>query len=126
MNKIDDKIKIKDEEIRSLAQSKRISVENETKLQKNNHLLQKEVQELKMKYKTSSTDGELLYPCDKCTSTFKTAGLLIKHVKSQHENLKSCELPYPCDKCDSTFKTAGLVIKHVKSEHKKLPVIRPQ
>ena len=82
MNKIDDKIKMKDEEIRSLVLSKRIKVENETKLQKNNHLLQKEVQELKMKYKTSSTDGELLYPCDKCTSTFKTAGLLIKHVKS--------------------------------------------
>ena len=78
-----------------------------------------------MKYKTSSKGGELPSPCEKFTSTFKTAGLLIKHVKSQHENLKSCELPYPCDKCDSTFKAAGLMIKHVKSEHEKLPVIRP-
>ena len=30
--------------------------------------------------------SKLTYPCDKCESTFKTAGLLVKHVKSQHEN----------------------------------------
>ena len=40
--------KEKDKEIRNL------SLENETKLQKNNHLLEKEIQELKIDYKTSS------------------------------------------------------------------------
>ena len=108
---------MKDKEIGSLTLTNRMSVENGTKLQKTNQQLEQELQELKIKNKTSSKDSELPYPCDKCSSTYKTAGLLIKHVKSEHEDMKTCVLPYPCDKCNSTFQTAGFLIKHVKSEH---------
>ena len=62
MTQLDDKIKMKDEEIRGLALPKRISVQNETKVQKNNHLLEKEIQKSKMRFKTSSKDSTLPYP----------------------------------------------------------------
>ena len=59
----DDGIKMKDDEIRSLTLTIRISVENATTLHKNNQQLEQDIQELKMKNKTSSKDSELPYPC---------------------------------------------------------------
>ena len=111
IDKFDDILKMKDEEIRRLTLKENIS-EDHSIQQSEEHF-----QEIKIKNITSSKDSEFPYPCDKCTSTFKTAGLLIKHVKSEHAIIKACELPYPCDKCDSTFKTAAILIKHVKKEH---------
>ena len=117
IDKFDDILKMKDEEIKSLTLTERISEESATFLDHSNQQLDQDFQYIKMKNITTSKDSELPYPCDKCTSTFKTAGLLIKHVQNEHTSLKAYELPYPCDKCGSTFKTAGILIKHVKSEH---------
>ena len=85
--KSEEQIKLKDEEIKNLNFTRKLSVENEVKLQRINQQLEMEVKDLKSKSKGSSKESQLPYPCDKCESTFKTAGLLIRHVKSQHENL---------------------------------------
>ena len=66
-------------------------MDNLTKLQKFNQQMQNEISDLKEKNKVNckeqENESELPYPCDKCNSSYKTAGLLVKHVKNEHENL---------------------------------------
>ena len=80
-------IKLKDEEISRLIVTRKICVENATKLQEKNRRLENEIKELKEKTNPSESEKHLPFPCDKCHLTFKTAGLLIKHVKTDHESL---------------------------------------
>ena len=79
----DDQMKKKNEEIKSLILTRKVSVENATKLQHLNQTLEKEIEEIKVK-NAPTKESKLPYPCDKCECTFRTAGLLIKHVKSDH------------------------------------------
>ena len=81
----DDQMKKKNEEIKSSILTRKISVENETKLQQLNQTLEKEIEEIKVK-NAPTKESKLPYPCHKCECTFKTAGLLIRHVKNDHEN----------------------------------------
>ena len=67
--------------------TRKICVENATKLKAKIEKLEKELKELKEKGKPSNAEKDLPYPCDKCDDTYKTAGLLIKHVKDVHTNL---------------------------------------
>ena len=87
MENYDDQIKMKNQEIKSLILTRKICVENATKLQQVNQQLEKEIEELKLKKTAPNKESKLPYPCDKCDFTFKTAGLLIRHVKSDHENM---------------------------------------
>ena len=84
--KKDEEIKLKDEEIQRLTCTRKISVENGIRLHEKNRKLESEIKELKEKKGHSSTKNNLPYPCDKCDSNFKTPGLLLKHVKSNHGN----------------------------------------
>ena len=79
------KIKIKEKEIESLKITRKLSVDHVVKLEQINQQLEKEVEDLK-RNKVLSKVTELPYPCDKCDSTFKTAGLLVRHVKEKHGN----------------------------------------
>ena len=83
----DDQIKMKNGEIKSLISSKNVSVENATKVQQLNQKLEKEIEEMKAKKDQPAKEIKLPYPCDKCECSFKSAGLLIRHVKSDHENM---------------------------------------
>ena len=83
----EEKLKIKNMEIKSLMFSRKVSVDNGMKLQRINQQLEKEVKDLKVKLKVSSKESKQPFPCDKCDSSYKTAGLLIRHVKTEHENL---------------------------------------
>lgn len=85
-----EEMKFKDEEIKRLTITRKISVENGTKLHERNKSLEKELKELKEKKNSLIPLKDLPYPCDKCDRTFKTAGLLVKHVKNDHENLPAC------------------------------------
>ena len=67
--------------------TRKVSVENATKLQQLNQKLEKEIEEMRAKINLPTKESKLPYPCDKCECTFKTAGLLIRHVKSDHENM---------------------------------------
>ena len=89
------KIKIKEKEIESLKITRKLSVDHVVKLEQINQQLEKEVEDLK-RNKVLSKVTELPYPCDKCDSTFKTAGLLVRHVKEKHGNqpvLKALVIP---------------------------------
>ena len=78
-------MKKKDEEIKSLNLTRKVSLENTTKLQQLNQKLEKEIEEVKVRKNPPTKETKLAYPCDKFECTFRTAGLLIKHVKSDHE-----------------------------------------
>lgn len=82
-----EQIKLKDDEIKNLNITRKLIADNEIKLRRINLQLEKEVKDLKSQSIGSSKQSQLPYPCDKCESTFKTAGLLIRHVKSEHQNL---------------------------------------
>ena len=71
-------IKEKDEEIE-------ISADNGTKLLEIKKHLENEIKELKDNGAKSSIDVELKYSCNKCDNNFKTAGLLRRHIKNEHE-----------------------------------------
>ena len=104
---------LKYEEVKRLILKKNNLQENDEKIQTED------------KNKVSGYEKSLPFPCDKCNLTFKTAGILIKHVKSDHDLLPTKVLPYPCDKCESAYKTPGLLICHVMNDHTKLPNPRP-
>ena len=75
--------------------TRKLSVDHVVKLEQINQQLEKEVEDLK-RNKVLSKVTELPYPCDKCDSTFKTAGLLVRHVKEKHGNqpvLKALVIP---------------------------------
>jgi chromosome segregation ATPase len=82
-----EQIKLKDDEIKNLNITRKLSADNEIKLRRINLQLEKEMKDLKSQSIGSSNQTQLPYPCDKCEATFKTAGLLIRHVKSEHQNL---------------------------------------
>jgi DNA repair exonuclease SbcCD ATPase subunit len=88
IKKSDDQIELKNQEIKSLTLTRKIGVESTVKLKQINEQLEKEIGELKLKENVPNKESfpKLPYPCDKCESTFKSAGLLIKHVKSEHQN----------------------------------------
>ena len=115
---------LKYEEIKRLILKKN-NLENGVHLQKNDEKLKTEMKKLKEKNKVSGCEKSLPFPCDKCNLTFKTAGILIKHVKSHHDLLPTKVLPYPCDKCELSYKTPGLLICHVMNDHTNLPNHRP-
>ena len=80
-------LRIKDMEIKSLISTRRVCVENASKLLKTNQKLENEIKDLKVNNKVPCKENEKPYPCDKCDSTFKTASLLVKHVTREHEYL---------------------------------------
>ena len=86
---LEGQLKVKNLEIKSLTFSRKISVDNVTKLQRFNQELQQEIKDLKVQKKIACKENESdnPYPCDKCNKNYKTAGLLVKHVKIEHENL---------------------------------------
>ena len=51
--------------------------------------LQQEIKDLKMHKKLTYKDreSENPYPWDKCKKCYKSAGLLVRHVKDEHEPL---------------------------------------
>ena len=73
--------------MKSLMFSRKVSVDNGTKLKKLKQQLEKEVKDLKVKMKIVSAESNQPFPCDKCDSPNKTAGFIIRHVKTEHENL---------------------------------------
>ena len=81
LDEYEEKIKMKDNEIESLVLTRKVSLEYVGKLQKINQDLEQRMKDLKSK------ETKLPFPCDRCDSTFQTAGKLIRHVKSEHENL---------------------------------------
>ena len=83
----DEKMKLKDEEIKRLIFTRKLSVHNGIKLHEKIQKLESEIIGLKNNKTPSSLNTNLPFPCDKCESTFKTAGLLIGHVKSDHKKL---------------------------------------
>ena len=85
LNKNEERLKLKDMEIKSLFLTRKVSVDNLVKLQKMNQNLEKENKDLK-KAEVACKEN-LPFPCDKCVESFQTAGNLVKHVKNQHENL---------------------------------------
>ena len=86
LKSFEDQMKLKNEEIKSLGLTRKICVDNATKLQIANQKLENEIEELKLNKTAPIDDIKLPYPCDKCNSTFKSAALLIKHVKRDHGN----------------------------------------
>ena len=87
-NKIKDLMEIiekKDEEIESLFLSRKMSVDNGKKLLEIKKHLENEIKELKDNGAKSSIDVELKYSCNKCDNNFKTAGLLRRHIKNEHD-----------------------------------------
>ena len=85
LNKNEERLKLKDMEIKSLFLTRKVSVDNLVKLQKMNQNLEKENKDLKKAEVVCKEN--LPFPCDKCVESFQTAGNLVKHVKNQHENL---------------------------------------
>jgi hypothetical protein len=86
LKNVEDQVKLKNQEIKSLVLTRKISVDNATKPQIANKKLEKDMEELKLN-KTSPIDEiKLPYPCDKWNFTFKSAALSIKHVKKEHGN----------------------------------------
>ena len=82
MDSFEQKIKVKDEKVKSLL----ISVDNFAKLKETNQKLEISNEDLKKKM-GEFKDAELPFPCDRCGLNFKTAGLLVKHVKTHHETM---------------------------------------
>ena len=78
-------IEDKDEEIESLYFSRKMSVDNGTKLLEIKKRLENEIKELKNNCAKSNKDVELKYTCDKCDDYFKSAGLIRRHNKNEHE-----------------------------------------
>ena len=78
-------IKETDEEIESLFILRKVSLENTTKLLEIKKMLKKEIIELKETCENSSKDDAVRYQCDKCEHNFKTAGLLRRHIKNEHD-----------------------------------------
>ena len=83
----EERLKIKDMEIKSLIFTRKISVDNASKLQRINIKIEKEIKDLKEKIRDDCTESALPYPCDKCDLTFQTTGLLVRHVRKEHQNL---------------------------------------
>ena len=83
----EEQLKLKDMEIKSLMFTRKVCVDNASKLQKTNINLEKEIKDLKQKIEKDCTESVLPYPCDKCDLTYKTAGLLVRHVRKEHQNL---------------------------------------
>ena len=54
-----------------------------------------------------------IYPCSKCSATFKMQKDLIKHYNTVH----SLTRPFKCDRCESWFKTNSDRTKHIKAMH---------
>ena len=81
LDEYEEKIKIKDNEIEGLVLTRKVSLEYVGKLQKINQDLEQRMKDLKSK------ETKLPFPCDRCDSTFQTAGKLIRRMKSEYENL---------------------------------------
>ena len=89
LEKADDNIKLKSEEIKRLTLTRKISVENGVRVQEKTKHLEHEMKQLKETKIISSfkTKLDLPYPCDKCERTFQTAAILVKHVKNEHASI---------------------------------------
>ena len=79
------KVKQKDTEIENLYLILRKNSDNGSELLKVNEKLDKQVEQLKEIIKNSVEVGENKYQCDNCENGFKTAGLLRRHHKNEHE-----------------------------------------
>ena len=79
------KVKQKDTEIENLYLIFKKNSDNGTEMLKVNEKLDKKVKELKVVITNSVGEGENKYQCDNCENGFKTAGLLRRHHKNEHE-----------------------------------------
>ena len=79
------KVKQKDTEIENLYLILKKNSDNGSEMLKVNEKLDKQVEQLKEIIKNSVEVGENKYQCDNCENGFKTAGLLRRHQKNEHE-----------------------------------------
>lgn len=82
-NELEETIEVKNKELKTLINTRKLSVEQLVRLQERNQKLEEELRDLK-KFKAVHEKTEMPYLCDKCSCTFRTAGLLVKHVENQH------------------------------------------
>ena len=82
-----EKVKQKDNEIENLYLILKNNTLKGTEMLKVNEELEKEVEELKEISKNPIKECEYNYQCDECLKRFKTAGLLRRHNKNDHEKL---------------------------------------
>ena len=80
-----EKVKQKDNEIENLYLIIKNNTLKGTEMLKVNEKLEKEVEELKEISKNPIKECEYNYQCDECLKRFKTAGLLRRHNKNDHE-----------------------------------------